>query len=409
MKDIDSIKAFSPAYIGKAKTYNRIIRSATNDKLGNFDGTVSDAEIEMYDQLARNNVATIITGHISVSPDLDYRADSVQLCIGDDKYILGLSRIAAKIHEFGSLAIAQISHAGPQGLHPIDINELSTADLQRIRDWFISGAMRAKKAGFDGVQIHLAHSYLLQALANADLNKRTDQYGGFPENCIRLSKEIVEGIRKECGDKFVIMAKVNAHNTNSAEDDLWLLADYCKTLSVAGIDLVEVSGRDFKMKSKTDKMYYLDAIKFVKNKYPEIKLSLVGGIYDVESIGDVSEVADFVSLSRALLSQPDFITQILEGRIEKSRCLHCNKCFGIFSTKYERCVWDPVLPKLKESFGQKYGLNDIPRLLAVFVTHSVRYDVIKLLFAEFSIKLADCCLTVQDNFKLLLDKFSIKY
>lgn len=352
MKDINSTKAFTPAYIGKVKTYNRIIRSATDDMLGNFDGTVSDAEIEMYDQLARNNVATIITGHISVSPDLDYRADAVQLCIGDDKYIPGLSRIPAKIHEYGGLAIAEISHAGPHGLHPIDINALSNEDLQRIRDWFLSGAKRAKKAGFDGVQIHAAHSYLLQALANVDINKRIDQYGGSPENCIRLSKEIVEGIRKECGERFVIIAKLNAHNTNSADDDLWLLADYCKTLAMAGMDLVEVSGRDFMMKSKTDKMYYLDAIKFVKNKYPEIKMSLVGGIYDEDSIRDVSEVADFVSLSRALLTQSDFITQLLDGRLEKSRCLHCNKCFKIFSTKYERCVWGPVLPKLKESFGK---------------------------------------------------------
>lgn len=333
MKNINNSKALSPASIGSAKAYNRIIRSATDDMLGNSDGTVSDAEIEMYDQLASNHVATIITGHISVSPDLDYRADAVQLCIGDDKYIPGLARIPAKIHEYGGLAIAQIAHAGPHGLHPIDINTLSTEDLQRIRDWFVAGASRAKKAGFDGVEIHAAHSYLLQALANVDGNRRNDQYGGSPENCIRLSKEIIEGIRKECGEDFIIMAKLNAHNTNAAEDDLWLLADYCASLHDAGANLVEVSGRDFMMKSKTDKMYYLDAVKYVKDRHPEIIMSLVGGIYDEESIEDTLKVTDFVSLCRALLTQPDFITQMMEGRLEKSRCLHCNKCFQIFSTK----------------------------------------------------------------------------
>lgn len=352
MKGIHSSKKFTPANIGKTKAYNRIIRSATDDMLGNFDGTVSDAEIEMYDQLARNNVATIITGHISVSPDLAYRADAVQLCIGADKFIPGLSRIPAKIHEYEGVAIAQISHAGPHGLHPVDINALSTEELQQISDWFIAGSIRAKKAGFDGVQAHIAHSYLLQALANTDQNKRLDQYGGSPENCIRLSKEIVEGIRKECGEDFIIMAKVNAHNTNDAEDDLWLLVDYCATLSRAGVDLVEISGRDFMMKSKTDKMYYIDAIKYVKHKHPEITMSLVGGIYDEESIDKVLETTEFVSLSRALLAQPDFISQMMDGSLNESLCLHCNKCFKIFSTKYERCVWGPVLPKLKESFGK---------------------------------------------------------
>ncbi|MDE5555069.1 MAG: hypothetical protein K2J10_07815, partial [Muribaculaceae bacterium] len=117
---------FSPIKISDSLTAkNRIIRSATNDHLGNRDATVSDAQIEMYDALARNEVGTIITGHLSVDPDLANRADIVQLAIGNDSFIEGLKRIPEKIHQYGALAVAQISHAGPRGLNPIDFNELT--------------------------------------------------------------------------------------------------------------------------------------------------------------------------------------------------------------------------------------------------------------------------------------------
>ncbi|MDE7495620.1 MAG: hypothetical protein K2M67_02095, partial [Muribaculaceae bacterium] len=123
-------KTFSPFKLGPYTVKNRIIRSATNDHLGNRDGSVSDTEIAMYDILAKNDIATIITGHLSVSPDLNLRADEVQLCIGDDKFIKGLSRIPETIHKYDSLAIAQISMAGPKGLQPFDFNDLSTEELE---------------------------------------------------------------------------------------------------------------------------------------------------------------------------------------------------------------------------------------------------------------------------------------
>ena len=94
---------FSPIKISDSlSAKNRIIRSATNDHLGNRDATVSDAQIEMYDMLARNEIGTIITGHLSVDPDIANRADVVQLSIGDDSYIEGLKRIPEKIHQYGS-------------------------------------------------------------------------------------------------------------------------------------------------------------------------------------------------------------------------------------------------------------------------------------------------------------------
>ena len=347
--DIETI--FTPRQMNSATAKNRIIRSATNDHLGNPDGTVSDAQIAMYDALGRGDTGTIITGHLSVSPDLSLRADEMQLCIGDDRYIDGLSRIPEKIHEYGAIAIAQLSLAGPRGLNPFDFNNLSTEELENIRDMFIAAAIRAQKAGFDGIQVHVAHWYLLQAVANIDLNIRTDRYGGSAENCIRLPKEIVEGIREACGADFVIMVKLNAHNTKDALDDYGLLGTYSSTLWDAGADLIEISGTDFNKMARTDSLYYLDAAKYVKEMYPDITLSLVGGIYSEETLCAALELTDFASMSRALLTQPDFPAKMHEGDTLKSRCLHCNKCFEIFATKYERCVFGPVLHQLEETFN----------------------------------------------------------
>lgn len=342
---------FSGFKIGAKTAKNRIVRSATNDHLGNPDGSVSDAEIEMYDTLARNDIGTIITGHISVSPELDLRADEVQLSIGDDRYIYGLRRIPRRIHEYNALAIAQLSLAGPKGLHPFDFNQLTTEEMEQIRDWFIVGAKRAKDAGFDGVQVHLAHWYFLQAVMNIDINKRTDKYGDSTENCLRLPMEIMRGIREECGDDFIVMAKMNAHNTLSGEGDSELLAFYASSLWNAGVDMVELSGTDFNHKDRKADLYYIEEARRLKEAHPEIVMSLVGGIFSKDTIAKALEVTEFASLSRTLLTQPDFITRMKAGEESKSRCIHCNKCFEIFATKYERCVFGPVIAKLEETFS----------------------------------------------------------
>ena len=342
---------FSPFTVNGKTVKNRFIRSATNSHLDNTDGIISDAEIEMYDALGHGDVGTIITGHMSVAPDPAYRADIAQPSIGSDEFIPGIRRVADKIHEYGSLAIAQISMAGPKGITPFDFNELSTEEMEQIRDWFINAAIRVQKAGFDGVQIHIAHWYMLQAVVNRDLNHRTDKYGGPDENLIRMPKEIIEGIRKECGLDFLVYVKMNAHNTAEGVDDYALLAYYVKTLTESGVDLVEISGSDFTRQTRTAECYYIDAVKYLRERFPEITLSLVGGIYSEEAIDRVLETTDFVSMARTLLTQPDFILKLKNGEALKSRCIHCNKCFEIFATKYERCVFGPVNPKLEATFG----------------------------------------------------------
>ena len=342
---------FSPIRINSLSAKNRIIRSATNDHLGNTDATVSDAQIEMYDTLARNEVGTIITGHLSVDPDIANRADIAQLSIGDDDKISGLRRIADKIHQYGALAVAQISHAGPRGLNPIDFNKLTTEEMTRIGEWFVAAAVRAQKAGFDAIQIHAAHWYLFASVLNADLNRRTDRYGVDAAGRISIVTDIVRAVRRECGNDFGIFVKINAHNTLPGVDDEDMLVEYARALYDAGIDLLEVSGMSFAKQPREAQCYFIDAAAAVKKAIPSLTVSLVGGIYSRETIDRTLSVVDMASMARTLLTQPDFLVKMRDEDLQKSRCIRCNKCFEIFKTKYERCIFGPVNPKLEETFA----------------------------------------------------------
>ncbi len=344
---------FSPIDINGLKAKNRIIRSATNDHLGNRDATVSDAEIEMYDALCRGDIGTIITGHLSVDPDIRNRADIVQLSAGDDSKIDGLRRIADKIHEYGALAVAQISHAGPRGLNPFDFNDLTTDQMDAIATMFVDAAVRVRKSGFDAVQIHAAHWYLFASVLNADLNRRTDRYGGDAAGRVSIVADIIREIRRRCGADFGIFVKINAHNTLPGVDDEDMLIEYARILRDAGMDLLEVSGMSFAKQPRDASCYFIDAASAVKRALPDLTVSLVGGIYSRETIERTLAAVDMASMSRTLLTQPDYLLKLRDEDLQKSRCIRCNKCFEIFATKYERCIFGPVNPKLEETFAPK--------------------------------------------------------
>ena len=344
--------AFDSIRIGSLTAKNRIIRSATNDHLGNRDATISDAQIDMYDQLASHDVGTIITGHMSIVPDIAMRADEVQPSLGDDSKIEGLSRIPAKIHEYGGLAVAQISHAGPRGMVPVDINTMDAAEFRQIEQWFVDAAVRAQRAGFDAVEVHAAHWYLLATMLNSDLNKRADGYNGSDERRIAIVCRIVEAIRQACPG-LAVFVKINAHNTLEGTDDTGMLVNYAKALYEAGIDLLDVSGMSFTKQPRDAECYFLDSARTVKEALPELNVALVGGIYSRATIDRALKSVDMVAMGRTLLTQPDFVTRLKNGELERSRCIRCNQCFKLYKTKFERCIFGPVNPKLRQTFGEE--------------------------------------------------------
>jgi 2,4-dienoyl-CoA reductase-like NADH-dependent reductase (Old Yellow Enzyme family) len=340
---------------------NRLIRSAVHSFLGNPDGTMTAAEFNMYETLAKNDVGMIITGHCHVSPL--GQANEEQIAIYDDQYIKQFGEAAAKVHPYGTKFVVQISHAGPRAIHNEDLadvveremkknhhaRELTLAEIGAIRQQFIDAARRLQKAGVDGIQIHAAHSYLLSRFIDVTFNQRTDEYGGSIENRFRLCAEIIEGIKAACGEDFPVFVKINNDSKTENEaygQDMVYMLKQCRQL---GVELVECSGVDFISMERTATLYYLERVAALR-KEVDIPMSLVGG---VRSLADMEAVLaagiDMVSLGRPLICEPDIFKKLLSGEQEKSQCMSCNRCFALPHIKPGlRCVFQRKLKKKKE-------------------------------------------------------------
>jgi NADH:flavin oxidoreductases, Old Yellow Enzyme family len=329
---------------------NRIIRSATNDHLGNFDGTISNEEVLLFKELAKNDVGLIISGHACVSTE--GKVDETQNCIYDDKFIPSFSKISDAIKKYNSKMIIQINHGGKKA-NPIfndgkisvgpsedeNTRALSIAEIKEIERDFIDAAYRLKKAGMDGVQVHLAHGYLLSQFISIVTNKRTDEYGGKIENRFRIAKNIVQGIKAKCGNDFPVFIKINSNQEIEDvqyEEDLIYITKECKLI---GVEAIEFSGYNFsKVKYKNGKPFYIERIAKLKSKV-DIPMILVGGIKSFEDMESVlRNNIDMVSLSRGFICEPNLIIKLKDGQ-KQAKCINCNKCFSIFKTEPKRCVF----------------------------------------------------------------------
>lgn len=347
------MKSKEPLKLAHIRLKNRIVRSAVHSFLPSTDGYMTEAEYAMYEELAAGQVGTIITGHCCV--DERGRANPEQVNIYADCYTEQFCRAAEIAHRKGAAFIPQISHAGPRAIDTKDLADvvarplkknhvaraLTTDEIHHIEQCFIAAAQRIKTAGCDGVQLHAAHSYLLSRFIDPTFNQRTDAYGGSVENRFRIVEEIICGIRKICGESFPVFIKINVdtkHEDAAAyqQDMIWILKR-CRSL---GVELVELSGVDFINQPKTATLYYLEQAAALKKMVPEQPLSLVGG---VRSLADMEKVLaagiEAVSLGRALIAEPDFVTKQLAGG-GKSICISCSRCFVLPHVHAGiRCVW----------------------------------------------------------------------
>lgn len=343
-------KILEPLQLERLYIKNRLIRSAVHSFLGNEDGTISDAEYQMYEELAKNQVGMIITGHASVS--LQGRANKEQAGIYEDAFIPQFAKLKEIVSRYGARLVVQVNHAGERAVDNDDLagvverdlkkgkhcRALTLAEIEIIKGQFISAACRLKQAKADGVQLHAAHSYLLSRFIDKTFNQREDAYGGGIENRFRIVREIVEGIRAECGVDFPVLLKINsdtAADDEAYEADLLYMLLELKRLSV---ELVELSGCDFLSQPKDASNYYLARAARLREA-AGVPLSLVGGI---RSLADMEEVLaagiDMVSLGRPLIAEPDFIPKLLSGQA-KSKCARCNRCFVVPKLKPGiRCV-----------------------------------------------------------------------
>ena len=340
---------WQPGRLGPVELRNRTIRSATNEHLSQPDGQLTLVWAETLAELARNEVGLVITGHLCV--DRTQRADEGQPVLDGQTDRALLAQAAEKVHRAGGRIAAQLSHSGKKAMEAVNgrpakaPEDFSPEELDRLAEQFRLGVQLCREAGFDAVQIHTAHGYLLSNFLNPEENLRTDQYGGRLENRFRLVGRILQAAREACGPEMALLVKADCNGCGDLHRLLELYQE-------AGADGVELSGVDFADRAGEKYPFYLqEALRAMDGI--QIPLSLVGGIFDLETAEAVLEQGfTFVSFSRALICQPDFIARMKRGEQTKSACLACNGCYQIYRHRPVRCVQHKdSIPQLEKVFG----------------------------------------------------------
>jgi len=303
------------------------------------DGIVIDQNVAHYTTQAEGGPGIIITEATAVWKE--GRLDPSQLGIWSDAQIPGLSRIAETVKKNEVLSLIQIHHAGlispefvtvsPGGPSPNEkkpgSRSLSIDEIHVIRDAFIAGALRAKKAGFDGVELHGAHGYLLTQFASSFFNRREDEYGDDFKGRMKLATEIIRGIRAVCGNTFIIDYRLGA-NTPTLEDGI----EIAKHLESVGVDIIHVShGGNLLNLPRTPKDFEFNWIVYsgmVIKTHVKIPVIIVNEIKTPERASWLIEhnKADFVALARPQLADPSWANHVRNNE-PINLCLSCKpKC-----------------------------------------------------------------------------------
>lgn len=349
---------FSPGQIGSMKLKNRIVMSPMGNYLANPDGTVSEADIAFYSARAKGGVGLIFTECMFVESRRG-RGNTHQISAAEDRCVEGLQRLAEAIHALDSKIVAQIYHPGRQGVSAVNDNlpmlapsaiecavvhqpavMMTTAEVQNMVSHFVAAAGRVQEAGFDGVEVHGAHGYLINEFLSPYTNQRTDQYGGSFDNRMRFLSEIVSGIRSRCGADFPLIVRLSVDeflDTIGRKDQGLKLADgieIAKRLEQLGIDAVDVSSGIYETMSvawepasydQGWKIYLSEAIKKAVN-IPVIGVSAIRDPEYAERVLEEGKL-DFVGSARQHFADPEWANKAREGRVgEIRKCISCLLC-----------------------------------------------------------------------------------
>jgi len=351
---------FDKINLGGIDLENRIVRSAAVMSLADDDGCVTQALIDSYKELSDGGVGLIITGALSISEDDVF--DLKNMRVHNDSYIEGLKKLVSTIHNSESKIVAQIGHSSnlvycrpetppiaPSGVIDFSTNleskEMSLDDIEDVKSNFVNAALRCKEAGFDGVQVHAAHGYLLSKFLTPFYNQRTDIYGGSLQNRLRIIIEIINKIKEVCGNSYPVFLKINSDDFVDDKDVFTFkdCKDVFKILCDAGINAIEMSGglagtevgpARMKIFSREQEAYHRSYAETISNDN-DISIILVGGIRSLDIAQDIVKNTNIqaVSLARPLISEPDLVLKWKNNTQLISRCISCNKCFESGASK----------------------------------------------------------------------------
>jgi 2,4-dienoyl-CoA reductase-like NADH-dependent reductase (Old Yellow Enzyme family) len=385
------IDAFAPAKLGPVTLRNRIIKAATFEGR-TPDALVTDELIAFHRELAAGGVGMTTVAYLAVAPE--GRTDRHQIYWRPEA-LAGLRRLTDAVHAQGAAISAQIGHAGPVAnprsngvqaiapsrmFHPLGMQWCQVPGeetIERITQAHADAALMATECGFDAVEVHVGHNYLLSAFLSPKLNRRKDSYGGSLENRARFARAALLAVREAVGDRIAIIAKVNMddgvgpglHIDESIQVVRWLEAD-------GSVDAVEMTvgssllnpmylfrgdaprkefaaampqpvkfglkivGKGFLREYPYRDGYLLDKSKQVRAT-TSLAMVLLGGVTNRAVIDEAMTAGfEFVAMGRALLREPDLVNQMRVAPGKKSLCSHCNRCMPTIYTG-TRCVEVP--------------------------------------------------------------------
>lgn len=334
---------FDQTTLGGIPMKNRLIRSATWEDLVARNGVFDEQLIQRYAKLAEGGVGLIITGFTSVSDmDNDF---SGMMRLSNDELIPQFQKLIQAVKAFDcpimtQLALGCFRKKDANGvLRRIEITEMDHEDIAEVIDLFAQAAVRAKKAGFDGVQIHAAHGFFLSRCLSPLYNKRQDGYGGSPENRARILTEIIDAVREKIGNLHISM-KINCDDFQgggmSASDSRTI----CKLAELHGINSIEVSGNGASrsmVKANVNEGYF-QIYATELQKAIQVPVISVGGYRSVEYINKILNETplEYISVSRPLIREPDLPSRWKNGNLIPSTCVSCNACYR---TQGHECIF----------------------------------------------------------------------
>jgi 2,4-dienoyl-CoA reductase-like NADH-dependent reductase (Old Yellow Enzyme family) len=380
---------FAPATLGPVTLRNRTVKAATFEGR-TPDGQVTEALIDYHLAVAHGGVGLTTVAYLAVAAE--GRTHREQIVVGRDTW-KGLARLAEEIHQTGAAIAGQVGHAGPvangrsNGVRALSASRMpsplsmqmiraaSERDLTRITRAYVDTARTLVAAGFDVLELHMAHSYLISSFLAPGLNRRKDQYGGSLENRARLARQVARAVREEVGSAAAVTAKVSVSDGFRGGVTTEESLDFTSMLEADGhLDALQLSGgsslmnpmylfrgeaptkefaatmpplvrwgmrtpvgKRFLKEYAFEEAYFLDkALRFRERL--SMPLMLLGGINRRETMEHAMELGfDFVAMGRALLREPSFVNELIAGRQAAGLCIHCNRCMPTIYTG-TRCV-----------------------------------------------------------------------
>ncbi|MDL2307162.1 FAD-dependent oxidoreductase [Desulfovibrio sp. OttesenSCG-928-C06] len=362
-------KIWSPMKIGHKIARNRIVMGAMESRLNTFDGSPTPLMCDYYGARAKGGSGIIIVENTSVDNKMARSALNCSTFFSDHQ-ISQKALLAQAITDHGAIAILQLSHAGRQskkGVHefqPVSASDitcqvnqqkprpLEVCEIHEIQQSYVDAAVRAQKAGFDGVEMHAAHGYLILQFLSRYTNKRTDEYGGSLENRARFLKEILEKTRAAVGRNFIIGCRITVDEFVGPEGFQPEEAYEVAKMIEPSLDYISASAGNHETSPfSQNRSCYLPALEIIQyatemKKHVNIPVFGVGGGFDARTAEAAlqADQADFVIFGRQHVCDPDFANKILEDRIDDIRpCCRCNEgCLNGLAKGFPiRCEFNP--------------------------------------------------------------------